>query len=332
MVSPGSAGKLRLLGFAVMLVVMRFTGGRGLRKRVAYNPRMLRVLIVGFGDVAERVARLLRGRARVYALVRGATTRERAAVAGAIEVAGDMDQLAALRRIGGIADAVIHLAPPPSLGIDDARTRRLLAALARRATLPRRFVYISTSGVYGDHAGARVTESSPLHTANARALRRLDAERRVRRWAGRRNVRASILRVPGIYAADRLPLERLRAGQPALRAQDDVYTNHIHADDLACATVAALFRGRHNRVYIASDESELMMGEYFDAVADAYALPRPTRVTREQAQRMLSEMTLSFMSESRRLSGARMRKELRVHLHHRTVGEFLAQVRKATCE
>jgi hypothetical protein len=78
-------------------------------------------------------------------------------------------------------------------------------------------------------------------------------------------------------------------------------------------------------VYNATDESELMMGEYFDQVADAYALPRAPRVSRAEAQRTLPETSLSFMSESRRLSNARVRKELRVRLHYRTVADFLAR-------
>ncbi len=321
---------------------------------------MLRVLIVGFGDVAQRIARLLRGRARVYALVRGEAARERARSAGAVCVRGDLDYLHKLRRIGGLAEAVIHLAPPPSPNnarprgsnipidsreFDDARTRNLLAALSRRGSVPRRFVYISTSGVYGDHGGAHVTETSRLRTQNGRAWRRVAAERRVRKWAARQHgcargraqfrarrasvsVRASILRVPGIYAAERLPLQRLSSGQPALRAQDDVYTNHIHADDLARISILSLFRARHNRVYIASDESEMTMGDYFDRVADAYGLPRAPRLARSEAQRVLSEMALSFMSESRRLSNRRLRQELRVRLRYRSVDDFLAQSRR----
>ena len=167
-----------------------------------------------------------------------------------------------------------------------------------------------------------------MHTNNVRAWRRVDAERRVRRWVTSNclraiPVRASILRVPGIYAEDRLPLQRLRMTQPALRAADDVYTNHIHADDLAQVSVSALFRGRHNRVYIASDESEMKMGEYFDRVADAYDLPRAPRISRSAAQRVLSEMALSFMSESRRLVNARMRRELRVRLRYPSVRQGL---------
>jgi nucleoside-diphosphate-sugar epimerase len=133
-----------------------------------------------------------------------------------------------------------------------------------------------------------------------------------------------ILRVPGIYAADRLPLQRLRAGTPALAAPEDPYTNHIHADDLARVAVAALMRGRGQRTYNASDDSALRMGEYFDLVADRLGLPRPPRVSRQGAGAHIPEVLLSFMRESRRLANTRLRRELRVRLRYPTVAEGLA--------
>lgn len=125
-----------------------------------------------------------------------------------------------------------------------------------------------------------------------------------------------MLRVPGIYADSRLPLERLRHETPVLADADDVYTNHIHAADLALACVAALFRGRPNRVYNITDDSELKMGAWFDVVADAYRLPRPPRVSWEEAEARIAPMLLSFMNESRRLGNARMKRELRVRLRY----------------
>jgi nucleoside-diphosphate-sugar epimerase len=122
--------------------------------------------------------------------------------------------------------------------------------------------------------------------------------------------------VPGIYAEGRLPLERIRQGTPVLNADEDVYTNHIHADDLARAVVAALFRGRANRAYNATDDAELKMGAWFDAVADAFRLPRPPRLPWEEAAQRMAPQLLSFMSESRRLSNARLTRELRVRLRY----------------
>jgi nucleoside-diphosphate-sugar epimerase len=137
----------------------------------------------------------------------------------------------------------------------------------------------------------------------------------------------SLLRIPGIYAPDRpggTPRDRLLRGTPVLRPEDDVYTNHVHADDLARVVVAALWRGRPQRAIHASDDSEMLMGAYFDFAADLYGLPRPPRVPRDAARDQLPLMLLSFMSESRRLDNQRLKSELRVLLRYPTVREGLA--------
>src|SRR5690606_24646197 len=149
-----------------------------------------------------------------------------------------------LASLAGVADLVAHLAPPGRTSARDERTRNLLQALSR-GMLPRRLLYLSTSGVYGDCGGARVDESRPLAPQTERARRRADAERQLADWPAD----TVILRVPGIYAADRLPLERLQRGTPVLRAEDDVYTNHIHAEDLAGALVVALAHAPAGAVY-----------------------------------------------------------------------------------
>jgi nucleoside-diphosphate-sugar epimerase len=230
-----------------------------------------------------------------------------------------------LARLGGLADAVLHLAPPPGQGKKDARTQHLLQALARKGRV-QRIVYASTSGVYGDAQGQRFDETRAVNPATDRALRRVDAEARVR-WYGRAmGVHVSVLRIPGIYAGDRLgghPRERLTRGTPVLAPADDVYTNHIHADDLARACVAALHRGLPQRVVHASDDTELKMGDYFDLAADLCGLPRPQRVSRQAAQELMSPMQLSFMSESRRLDNRRLKRELRLRLRYPTVTQGL---------
>jgi nucleoside-diphosphate-sugar epimerase len=222
--------------------------------------------------------------------------------------------------------AVLHFAPPPSEGRDDPRTQKLLAALTRARSIPQRFVYVSTSGVYGDCAGARVTEVRPRRAQTPRARRRAAAEDRLRDWAMRHGVTLAILRAPGIYAESRLPLERIKQGTPVLTDEDDVFTNHIHAADLARATVAALFRAKPNRAYNVTDDAELKMGGWFDAVADAFHLPRPPRVSWDDAEQRIAPLLLSFMSESRRLSNARMKGELRVRLLYPTPMPLLAAI------
>lgn len=283
------------------------------------------LLIVGCGDVGLRVLKLLRGRWRVLALSSSPDRLPALRNAGAVPLLGNLDDARTLGRLAGLADAVLHLAPPPGQGAEDPRTAHLLQALALRS-LPWRVVYGSTTGVYGDCSGARFDESRAVAPATDRARRRVDAEARLR-WAGRAlDLRVSVLRIPGIYAKDREggdPRDRVRRGAAVLVPQHDVYTNHIHADDLARACVAALWRGAPQRVYHVCDDSEATMGAHYDAVADACGLARPPRITRETASSTLSPMQLSFMGESRRLVNHRMKTELRVHLRYPTVLDAL---------
>jgi len=294
---------------------------------------MRRLLIVGCGDVAMRAIPLLCKGFKVFALVRDPAKFAKLRALGVKPLLGDLDDRRTLVRIAGIADAVLHLAPPPNSGNRDTRTRNLLSVLShdnsRNKSLPKRLIYISTSGVYGNCNGAWVSETRPLKAKNLRAQRRVDAELQIRRWAKRNRVNASILRVPGIYAADRLPISRLQKGTPGIVDHEDSYTNHIHADDLAQICVAALQRGKSCRVYHACDDSHLKMGEYFDMVADAYRLPRVPRVSRDEAQHVLPESLLSFMNESRRLTNDRMKRELRVRLRYPTVRDMLATLEHA---
>jgi nucleoside-diphosphate-sugar epimerase len=287
--------------------------------------RMPSLLIVGCGDVGLRVLKLLRGRCRLLALTSSPARREALRLAGAIPLLGNLDDAATLGRLGGLADAVLHLAPPPPSGEQDSRTRNLLRALARGGRV-RRIVYASTSGVYGDCVGARFDETRTPQPATARARRRVDAESQLRWYGQRAGVAVSLLRIPGIYAADRNgghPRERLQRGTPLLRAEDDVYTNHIHADDLARACVAALHHALPQRVVHVSDDTELRMGEYFDLAADLCGLPRAPRIARAEAAAQLSPMQLSFMSESRRLVNLRLKRELKLRLRYPTVAEGL---------
>ena len=185
-------------------------------------------------------------------------------------------------------------------------------------------VYVSTSGVYGDCGGALIDETRTVAPHHGRAQRRVDAERVLRAWALHARARLAILRVPGIYAPGRLPIRRLEQGTPALLAADDVYTNHIHADDLARIAALALFRGLPQRVYHAVDDTHMKMADYFDTVADAFGLPRPPRLARAELAAAVSPMLLSFMSESRRMHNGRIKRELGVRLRHPQLAQSIA--------
>lgn len=291
---------------------------------------MQRVLIIGCGDIGQRVAAHLHGRYRLYALARTPVQQVRLQALGIQPVAGDLDDPASLHRLAGLADVVLHLAPPQASGRVDRRTRHLLAALGKSGILPQRLVYISTSGVYGDCQGAWVDETQPPQPANPRAHRRLSAERQLRAFARRTGVAVCILRVPGIYSPERLPQARLAAGTPAITAAEDSYSNHIHAEDLARAVLAALRRGRPGRIYHVADDAPLKMGDYFDLAAAYLRLPGPPRVSRREAQAMLSPVQLSFLNESRRLRNRRLKQELGVRLAYPDVQAALARLPDVT--
>lgn len=277
-----------------------------------------------------RVARLLHTRHELFGLVRNPLQQNTLRSAGITPLLGDLDLPHSLARLSGLAHIVLHFAPPATsegkFANIDLRTRNLLAALSQ-GKLPQRLIYISTSGVYGDCNGEVVSECRAVHAQNSRAKRRLDAENNIRNWAQRNGVSANILRVPGIYANDRLPLERLRKATPAIVSTQDGYTNHIHADDLANIVLAVMRHAKPSRIYHTTDDFHMKMGDYFDVVADAYGLKHPPRVTRAEAQKVLSPMLLSFMNESRRLTNTRMKRELKVVLRYPKVTDALDEIK-----
>ena len=286
--------------------------------------RRERVLIIGCGDVGLRVARLLPSRLKLIALTSSPERVPELRASGITPLQGNLDELATLRRLSGLATRVVHLAPPPNdhpQWRNDPRTQALLRALRQRS-LPQSLVYGSTSGVYGDCQGKWVNETQRVNPNTPRAQRRVDAESQLRVFGRATRTPTHILRIPGIYAPDReggTPRGRLLKGTPVLTPEDDVYTNHIHADDLARACLLALWRGKPQRITNVNDDTQLKMGDYFDLAADLYQLPRPVRLPRSTAVEQLPVMLLSFMSESRRLDNHRMKTELQLVLRYPSV-------------
>jgi nucleoside-diphosphate-sugar epimerase len=279
---------------------------------------------VGCGDIGTRLVRQQR-HLRILALTSQSEKIPGLRKLGLTPLKGNLDDALTLRRLAGLATRVVHLAPTSSNGERDLRTTALWRALSLRAK-PVQLVYASTSGVYGNCQGAYVNETRVVKPQTSRAKRRDDAENQWRWWGRATGASTSILRIPGIYALDRpggSPLERLARATPVLVAEDDVFTNHIHADDLARAIQLALWRGKSQRIYNVSDDSELLMGDYFDLAAEIWGMEKPARMSLEQAQHSLPSLLLSFMSESRRMINTRLKHELRLQLRYPTVKEGL---------
>lgn len=287
--------------------------------------RRTRLLIVGCGDVGQRLAQQLQGHRglALAALSATPTKAPRLRQLGLTVLRGNLDDPASLNRLSGWAQRVLHLAPPPNDGWTDPRTQALLRALSRRS-LPNQILYASTTGVYGDRRGAFTPETVAINPQSPRGHRRVNAETRLAAWGLAFGCPVSVLRIPGIYAPDRSGAsvrERLMKQTPVLVKSEDVYTSHIHADDLARACWLALWRAQPQRRYNVCDDTQLRMGDYYDLLADMNGLPRPPRISRSQAGDKIPLGLLSFMGESKRLRNARLKNELGLVLRYPTVRE-----------
>jgi len=285
------------------------------------------IYIIGCGDIGQRVATLWQARsASLYALARSSNSAVALQKSGITALNGDLDPPANLP--SPPAHSVVYFfAPPPSRGVTDPRMRNFLDAIANDC-LPARVVYISTSGVYGDVRGAWVTEESPVSPTVDRSRRRLDAEQALLTWSARMAVPVVILRVPGIYGPGRLPVEVVKSGRPILREAESMYTNRIHADDLANICVVAGEAHRPPGIYNVSDGHPGSMAQYFKAVADLLGVPRPPEVSMDEAKQVLSAEMMSYLTESRRVDNSKMLRDLKVTLQYPTLAEGLRNCRE----
>ncbi len=282
------------------------------------------VLIVGCGDIGRRVAALCRADGQpVIGLVRTEAGADRLREVHISPLQIDLDEPAVLDSVNCAGRPVYYFAAPPAEGETDPRMVNFLTTLAPDR-LPKRIVYISTTGVYGDCGGAWITEDQPVNPRTPRGKRRRAAENALRACSARIGVPVVILRVPGIYGPGRLPAERIRKGLPVLHESEAPYSNRIHADDLARVCVAAMQRGTPGAVYNVADNQPTTMSHYFNRIADTLGLPRPQAVSLSAAREQLTPAMLSFIEESRRIDNRKMREELGVELRYPDLESGLA--------
>ena len=269
------------------------------------------VTLIGCGYVGTLVAQLEQTADRICTAVsHNRLHGAQLAQLGLTVHTADLDNIASLNTLSLDGVDLYYFAPPPATGQRDTRLRNLRTA-CRHRTHPRRLVLISTSGVYGDCQGDWVDETRPPNPQTDRARRRLDAEHTAQAWAAHDGFPLSILRVPGIYGPDRLPLTRLRRGSPVLNEHESPWSNRIHVDDLARACLAAR-RCVTGGTFNIADGNPSTMTDYFNQTADALAIPSPPQISLAQAQRQLSPQMCSYLTESKRLDITRLRHVLGV--------------------
>jgi len=282
------------------------------------------VFVVGCGYVGHRLARRLRADGcSVTALTHTPVNVSQLQTAGIHPVEGDLDNVATLANLPMVGTALYYFAPPPPRGVVDSRMAAFCQAV-RASNLPRRIVLISTTGVYGDCHGEWIDETRPEAPQADRARRRVDAEERLRQWSATTGVPIVILRVAGIYGPGKLPLARLKAGEPVLREAESPFSNRVHVDDLVTVCRAAMERGRPGAVYNVADGRPTTMTDYFNHVADAFHLPRPPQVGHEEAPQQMSDGMMSYLAESKRIGNRLLRTELAVSLRYPDLASGLA--------
>jgi len=267
------------------------------------------VSILGCGYTGLRLAvRFLSSQHPVRGFAARTLSLSRIVAAGAEAMPLNLDQTPPPLELDG--QLVYYAVPPAPVGDRDQRLERMLEHIVGT---PKRIVYFSTTGVYGDRGGGTVDEDTPPAPASERAVRRLAAETTLREWGDSRGVSWCILRIPGIYGPGRLPIDRLRSGDPAIDPREAMPGNRIHVEDLVTACVASGASTRADRrIYNVTDGSDDSLTAYLQRVARICNLPPPPFISRSEAERTFGAMSWSFLSESRRVSSRRLLDELGV--------------------
>lgn len=277
------------------------------------------VTIIGCGDIGRRVGKELLGQGKqVLALARSEEHLQQLQGLGFVTLRGDLDHQEDTPEIPLHGTELYYMAAPQGGGRSDYRMLNFCRKLSAK-NKPRKLVYISTSGVYGDCGGAVVTEETPLNPQTARAQRRASAESQLREQADKLGFELVILRVTGIYGPGRLPVARVMQGHPVLKPDEASFTNRIHSLDLVRICLAAMEQGEGGDIFNVCDGQKSTMTEYFTAVADLHDLPRPKQISMAQAETAMNPLMLSYLKESRRMDNTKMKEKLGIELRYPTL-------------
>jgi nucleoside-diphosphate-sugar epimerase len=272
------------------------------------------ISIIGCGDIGRRIGLYLIDQGKkVLAIGRTVERLEELETEGFVTLCGDLDYRESTPDIPLHDTVVYYLVPPQGGGLSDYRMLNFCRQLSEK-NRPRKVVYLSTSGVYGDCSGVVVTEETPVNPQTSRAKRRLNAENQLRDQAERLDFPLVILRVTGIYGPGRLPVARVAQGHPVLIPEEASFTNRIHSLDLVRICLAAMEKGEGGDIFNVSDGQQSTMTEYFTAIADLHGLPRPRQISMADAEREMNPLMLSYLKESRRMDNRKMLEKLGIEL------------------
>ena len=200
---------------------------------------------------------------------------------------------------------IIYMAPPNSSTDKDIRIENFLHRVKKYKI--NRIIYISTSGVYGNCNGERVSENKKVNPLTDRAKRRVDAEKQVTKFCDELNTRLIILRVPGIYGRDRLPMKRINDAEPLIKIDESRTTNLIHVGDLCRIAIKSLYIDIQGKEIInISDGTAIKTTEYYEEIYKALEKELPLYITFDEALNSYGEKRLSFLKESRVLDTTKM--------------------------
>lgn len=217
------------------------------------------------------------------------------------------------------ADVLILSAPPDNRG--DPLLRSARAALAASPRLSQ-VIYLTTLGVYGNHDGAWVDETTCPRPGSQRLERRLAAEADLQAFGREKGVPIAILRLAGIYGPGRNALVQLRAGTARRIDKPGQVFNRVHADDIA-ASIRATVECRFDGIVNVTDDLPAPPGEPVAYAAALLGMDPPPLIPFEEAAREMSPMALTFWAGNKRVRNTVMRERLGVALKYPTYREGL---------
>ncbi len=289
----------------------------------------MRTLIIGCGYIGLPLgAELVRQGHEVIGIGRSAEGRADLKEAGIKAVNADLTQPESLRRLEGPFDWVVNCVSSSHGGLEDYRrvylegTRHLIEWLG--AQPPKKFIYTSSTGVYGQDNGAVVKEEHPTEPATETARVLVETEQLLLAAAREKKFPAAILRVAGIYGPRRIHLlQQFIANEARIEGKGERHLNMIHRDDVVGAIIAALKNARPGEAYNASDDEPVAQVHFLRWLSETLGKWMPPAATPEELAKKKRGVT------NKKVSNRRLKMELGYQLKFPTFRQgYTAEIKR----